>query len=91
MAHNLTEICEFLRVAGLAYLRICVLKKSLAKEFLADVGIALVIEPHFKKTELDGAAMLDSSVPIVALTLRHDRLDNYWFAVVILKDVISQS
>jgi HTH-type transcriptional regulator/antitoxin HigA len=53
----------------------------LAREFLADNGIALVIEPHYKKTYLDGAAMLDSRTPIVALTLRHDRLDNFWFAL----------
>ena len=25
--------------------------------------------------------MLDDRVPIVALTLRHDRLDNFWFAL----------
>ncbi|WP_029147549.1 type II toxin-antitoxin system HigA family antitoxin [Methylophilus sp. 5] len=53
----------------------------LAQEFLADVGIALIIEPHFKKTYLDGAAMLDGDMPIIALTLRHDRLDNFWFAL----------
>jgi len=53
----------------------------LAQEFLADHGIALVIEPHYRKTYLDGAAMLDDSRPIVALTLRHDRLDNFWFAL----------
>lgn len=53
----------------------------LAQEFLADNGIALVIEPHYKKTYLDGAAMLDDRLPIVALTLRHDRLDNFWFAL----------
>ena len=53
----------------------------LAREFLADHGIVLVIEPHFKKTYLDGAAMLDDGRPIVALTLRHDRLDNFWFAL----------
>lgn len=53
----------------------------LAQEFLADSGVALVIEPHYKKTYLDGAAMLDGTLPIVALTLRHDRLDNFWFAL----------
>jgi len=53
----------------------------LAQEFLADSGIVLVIEEHFKKTYLDGAAMLDDELPIVALTLRHDRLDNFWFAL----------
>jgi len=53
----------------------------LAQEFLADMGIALVFEDHFSKTYLDGAAMLDGDLPVVALTLRHDRLDNFWFAL----------
>lgn len=53
----------------------------LAQEFLADLGIALVFEDHFSKTYLDGAAMLDGERPVVALTLRHDRLDNFWFAL----------
>jgi HTH-type transcriptional regulator/antitoxin HigA len=54
---------------------------KLAQEFLADAGIALVFEDHFDKTYLDGAAMLDGARPVIALTLRHDRLDNYWFAL----------
>ena len=54
----------------------------LAQEYLADAGIVLVIEEHFKKTYLDGAAMLDESTPVVALTLRHDRIDNFWFALI---------
>lgn len=54
---------------------------KLAREYLANAGIPLVIEPHFKGTYLDGAAMLDQGRPIVALTLRHDRLDNFWFAL----------
>lgn len=53
----------------------------LAQEFLVDMGIALVFEDHFNKTYLDGAAMLDGERPVVALTLRHDRLDNFWFAL----------
>jgi len=54
---------------------------KLAREYLARYGITLVIEKHFKRTFLDGAAMLDNSRPIVALTLRHDRFDNFWFAL----------
>lgn len=53
----------------------------LAVEFLANIGIVLVIEEHFKKTYLDGAAMLDGETPVIALTLRHDRVDNFWFAL----------
>lgn len=54
----------------------------LAQEYLADIGIVLVIEEHFKKTYLDGAAMLDAETPVIALTLRHDRIDNFWFALI---------
>lgn len=53
----------------------------LAREQLGMAGITLVTEPHFKGTYLDGAAMLDDGRPIVALTLRHDRLDNFWFVL----------
>lgn len=54
---------------------------ALAVEFLANIGIVLVIEEHFNKTYLDGAAMLDGETPVIALTLRHDRVDNFWFAL----------
>ncbi len=53
----------------------------LAQEYLSKHGICLVFEKHFNKTYLDGAAMLDGEQPIVALTLRHDRVDNFWFAL----------
>jgi len=53
----------------------------LAREQLGMAGITLVIESHFKGTYLDGAAMLDEGRPIVAMTLRHDRLDNFWFVL----------
>lgn len=53
----------------------------LAKEHLAHHGIVLVIEPHFKKTYLDGAAMLVDDRAVVGMTLRHDRLDNFWFVL----------
>lgn len=54
----------------------------LAQEHLARHGILLIIEKHFRRTFLDGAAMLDGAGrPVVALTLRHDRIDNFWFAL----------
>lgn len=53
----------------------------LAQEYLFKAGIVLVIEKHFKQTYLDGAAMLDGTTPIIALTLRYDRIDNFWFAL----------
>lgn len=54
----------------------------LAQEFLKEHGIVLIIEPHFQKTYLDGAAiLLDKEKPIIGLTLRYDRLDNFWFTL----------
>ena len=53
-----------------------------ARAFLEKMGIILVVEPHLPQTHLDGAAMLRSDgAPIVALTLRYDRLDNFWFTL----------
>ena len=46
-------------------------------------GIPLVVEPHLPKTRLDGAAMLSSKGrPVIGLTIRHDRIDNFWFTLV---------
>jgi len=53
-----------------------------AQEFLKKHGIILVIEPHFQKTYLDGAVLLlNKDNPVIGLTLRHDRLDNFWFTL----------
>lgn len=54
----------------------------LAKEFLNKKGIHMICEAHLPKTHLDGAALkLPDGKPVVALTLRHDRLDNFWFTL----------
>jgi HTH-type transcriptional regulator / antitoxin HigA len=54
----------------------------LAVNFLAERGVAVVIEPHLSPTRLDGAAMLGrSGSPVIGLTLREDRLDNFWFTL----------
>jgi HTH-type transcriptional regulator/antitoxin HigA len=54
----------------------------LAQEFLAERGIALVLLPVLPHTKLDGAAMLDSDgAPVVGMTLRQDRIDNFWFTL----------
>ncbi|MCK5695263.1 MAG: ImmA/IrrE family metallo-endopeptidase [Desulfobacula sp.] len=54
----------------------------LAREFLEKHGIHLIIERHLSKTYLDGAALfLEDSIPVVGLTLRYDRIDNFWFCL----------
>ena len=54
----------------------------LAKELLAKNGIHLVFEKHLPKTYLDGAAMwgIDGN-PVIGMTIRYDRLDNFWFVL----------
>ena len=53
-----------------------------ARAFLADKGIPFVIIEHLPRTYLDGAALqLADGRPVVALTLRYDRLDNFWFCL----------
>ncbi len=53
-----------------------------AREFLSQKGIALIYAPHLPKTYLDGAAMITKEgVPVIGMTIRYDRLDNFWFCL----------
>lgn len=55
---------------------------KLAKEKLAKHGIALIVASHLPKTYLDGAALWTvDGVPVVGMTIRYDRLDNFWFCL----------
>ena len=49
---------------------------------LRKYGVVLIILDHLPGTFLDGAAICrGDGAPIIALTLRHDRLDNFWFTL----------
>lgn len=53
-----------------------------AKEFLAKYGIVLLYLKPYKKTYLDGAAFLRSDgTPVIVVTGRYDRVDNFWFVL----------
>jgi HTH-type transcriptional regulator / antitoxin HigA len=55
---------------------------KLAAEFLAKHGIHLVSLEHLPRTHLDGAALRRADgTPVIGLTLRYDRLDNFWFCL----------
>ncbi|WP_128292157.1 ImmA/IrrE family metallo-endopeptidase [Afifella aestuarii] len=55
---------------------------KLAREKLAQHGIALVVAAHMPRTYLDGAALWTvENVPVVGMTIRYDRLDNFWFCL----------
>jgi HTH-type transcriptional regulator/antitoxin HigA len=54
----------------------------LAEEFLGRHGIALIVEPHLSRTRLDGAAILiTGDRPVIGLTIRYDRIDNFWHSL----------
>lgn len=86
-AHNVESIFkaetineEWLR--GLASLSTLADGPLRAAEYLKNSGIRLIIEQPLEETYLDGAAMLmEKDSPIIALTLRHDRLDNFWYVL----------
>lgn len=55
---------------------------KLAIEFLAKLGVVVVVEPRLPNAVFDGAAMLSASgVPVVGLTMRLDRVDYFWFTL----------
>lgn len=54
----------------------------LAKDLLFQTGIFLIVEPHLKGMKVDGASTIaPSGNPVIGLTLRYDRLDNFWFTL----------
>lgn len=48
---------------------------------LQSFGVRFVIVPTLPKTYIDGALCDADSSPIVALTLRYDRIDAFWFTL----------
>ena len=53
-----------------------------AVDFLSEKGIAVEIVRHLPRTHLDGAAMKSAlGHPVIGLTLRYDRIDNFWWVL----------
>ena len=48
---------------------------------LQSLGIHFVVVPHLLHTYLDGAAFIFEGHPVTALTLRHNRIDSFWFTL----------
>jgi HTH-type transcriptional regulator/antitoxin HigA len=54
----------------------------LVEEHLNKVGIHFVLLKNLSRTYLDGASFLTpDGVPVIGLTLRYDRVDNFWFTL----------
>ena len=48
---------------------------------LAGAGIRFVIVQHLKGSKVDGASFWIDDSPAIVLTLRYDRIDNFWFTL----------
>lgn len=49
---------------------------------LAEYGVRFVVVEPLSSARIDGAAFwLDESSPVIALSLRHDRIDAFWFTL----------
>ncbi|MGC9399952.1 MAG: HigA family addiction module antitoxin [Anaerolineae bacterium] len=49
--------------------------------FLRRHGVHFLIVPHLERTYVDGAAFTLEGHPVIALSLRYDRIDNFWFTL----------
>lgn len=49
---------------------------------LADIGVRMVIVERLPKSNMDGLAFwVEDKYPAVALSVRYDRIDNFWFTL----------
>lgn len=53
----------------------------LVPALLQKYGVFLTVVPHLPRTYVDGAAFHLSEKPVIALSLRYRRIDNYWFTL----------
>jgi len=50
--------------------------------FLSELGVRLVVVENLQDTGMDGAAFwLSPTDPVIALGLRYDRIDNFWYTL----------
>ena len=48
---------------------------------LRNLGVRFLIVPHLAHTYLDGVALFVGQNPVIAITLRYDRIDWFWFTI----------
>jgi HTH-type transcriptional regulator/antitoxin HigA len=71
-------------IAGLSQLRKLAAYPEEARKVprvLASMGIRFVVVEHLPKSKIDGASLLVGGNPVIALSLRYDRIDNFWFTL----------
>lgn len=50
-------------------------------ETLSSLGVKLIFLPHFSKTRVDGATFWMDKNPVILMSLRYDRIDNFYFTL----------
>ncbi len=50
-------------------------------DLLRALGVRFLIVPHLPSTYIDGAALFVDGQPVIATTLRYDRIDYFWFTI----------
>lgn len=75
---NLTEDV----LSELSHESVDVRKLPLIQDILLTHGIILLYQESIPGMKLDGASfLLDGKIPVIGMTLRYSRLDNYWFVL----------
>jgi len=46
---------------------------------LAEAGVRIIVVEHLPSQKMDGACFWIKDAPVIALSLRYDRIDNFWF------------
>jgi HTH-type transcriptional regulator/antitoxin HigA len=78
--HNTLSRALFRQIVKLSYFND---GPRLAKELLNKKGIHVIFLSQLPKTYLDGACFYaPDHHPVIGMTLRHDRLDNFWFTII---------
>lgn len=50
---------------------------------LAESGVRFMVIEHLSQSRIDGAAFwLEAKAPVIVLSLRHDRIDSFWFTLI---------
>lgn len=66
-------------IRNLKKLTACPETARLVNRILTEMGIRFVVVEQLPKTRIDGAAFwIDKDKPVIALSLRYDRIDSFW-------------
>lgn len=69
-------------LAELSHESVNVERLPLIKDILLKHGIILIYQESLPGMKLDGASfLLDDKIPVIGMTLRYSRLDNFWFVL----------